>query len=99
MAKTKILNTFISGQVQYLEQNSGVSNIIISNITTVNVKASVKVTLPGVGSGSAHIVKNAVIPVGTSLLVLNNQLIQIQSSKIDVETDTTSGIEVVYVAL
>ena len=98
MAKTKVLSTFTSGQVKYLEQNAGVSNIIISNVTTVNVKASVKVILPGFGN-SAHIVKNAVIPVGTSLLVLNNQLIQIQSSKIEVETDTTSGIEVVYVAL
>ena len=98
MAKTKVLNTFISGQVQYLEQNAGVSNIIISNVTTVNVKASVKVVLQGFGN-SAYVVKNAVIPVGTSLLALENQLLQTASSKISVETDTTSGVEVVYTAL
>tara|TARA_R110000822_G_scaffold6592_1_gene27909 strand:+ start:50 stop:340 length:291 start_codon:yes stop_codon:yes gene_type:complete len=96
MAKTKVLNTFTGGAEKFLEQNAGVSNIIISNITTVSVKASVRVGLP---EGNAYIVKNAVIPVGTSLLALDNQLIQTAASKISVETDTTSGIEVVYTAL
>ena len=96
MAKTKVLNTFTAGVEQFLVQNAGVSNVIISNITTVNVKASVKIGLP---EGSAYLVKNAVIPVGTSLLALDNQLLQTASSKISVETDTTSGVEVVYTAL
>ena len=90
MAKTKVLNTFTGGAEKFLEQNAGVSNIIISNITTVSV---------GLPEGNAYIVKNAVIPVGTSLLALDNQLIQTAASKISVETDTTSGIEVVYTAL
>lgn len=96
MAKTKVLNTFTAGVEQLLVQNAGISNVIISNITTVNVKASVRVGLP---EGSAYLVKNAVIPVGTSLLALDNQLIQTAASKISVETDTTSGVEVVYTAL
>ena len=96
MAKTKVLNTFIAGVEQFIDQNAGVSNIIVANITTVNVKASVRIGLP---EGSAYIVKDAVIPVGTSLLALDNQLLQMASSKISVETDTTSGVEVVYTAL
>lgn len=96
MAKTKVLNTFTGGVEQFLAQNAGVSNIIISNITTVSVKASVRLGLP---SGNAYIVKDAVIPVGTSLVALDNQLIQTAISKISVETDTTSGIEVVYTSL
>jgi len=96
MAKTKVLNTFTAGVEQFLAQNAGVSNVIISNITTVNVKASVRIGLP---EGNAYLVKNAVIPVGTSLLALDNQLLQTASSKISVETDTTSGVEVVYTAL
>jgi len=96
MAKTKVLNTFTAGVEQFLVQNAGVSNVIISNITTVNVKASVKIGLP---EGSAYLVKNAVIPVGTSLLALNNQLLKTPISKISVETDTTSGVEVVYTSL
>ena len=96
MARTKVLNTFTAGVEQFLVQNAGVSNVIISNITTVNVKASVRVGLP---EGNAYLVKNAVIPVGTSLLALNNQLLQAPTSKISVETDTTSGVEVVYTSL
>ena len=96
MAKTKVLNTFTGGAEKFLEQKAGVSNVIISNITTVNVKASVRVNLP---EGSAYLVKDAVIPVGTSLLALDNQLLQTASSKIGITTDTTSGIEVVYTAL
>lgn len=96
MAKTKVLNTFTAGAEKGLEQKAGVSNIIISNITTGSVKASVRVNLP---EGSAYLVKDAVIPVGTSLLALDNQLLQTASSKIGVTTDTTSGIEVVYTAL
>ena len=96
MAKTKVLNTFTGGAEKFLEQKAGVSNVIISNITTVNVKASVRVNLPG---GSAYLVKDAVIPVGTSLLALDNQLLQTASSKIGITTDTTSGIEVIYTAL
>ena len=96
MAKTKVLNTFTGGAEKFLEQNGGVSNIIIANIANTNVKASVRVNLP---AGSAYLVKDAVIPVGTSLLALNNQLLQTASSKIGITTDTTSGIEVVYTAL
>ena len=96
MARTKVLNTFTSNVFRLLEQKAGVSNIIISNVTNVNVKASVRIGLP---EGSAYIVKDAVIPVGTSLLALDNQLLQTASSKISVETDTTSGVEVVYTAL
>jgi hypothetical protein len=96
MAKTKVLNTFTAGVEKFLEQNAGVSNVIISNITTGSVTASVRIGLP---EGSAYLVKDAVIPVGTSLLALDNQLIQAGTSKISVETDTTSGVEVVYTAL
>ena len=96
MAKTKVLNTFIAGVQQFIDQNAGVSNIIVANITTVNVKASVKVSLPG---ESAYLVKDAVIPVGTSLVALNNQLLQAPTSKIGVSTDTAGGIEVVYTSL
>ena len=96
MAKTKVLNTFTATVEKFLDQNAGVSNIIVANITTVNVKASVRVNLP---EGSAYLVKNAVVPVGTSLLALDNQLLQTASSKIGITTDTTSGIEVVYTAL
>ena len=96
MAKTKVLNTFTGGAEKFLEQNAGVSNIIIANIANTSVKASVRVNLP---AGSAYLVKDAVIPVGTSLLALNNQLLQTASSKIGITTDTTSGIEVVYTAL
>ena len=96
MAKTKVLNTFTGGVFKFLEQNAGVSNIIIANIANTNVKASVRVSLPG---ENAYLVKDAVIPVGTSLLALDNQLLQTASSKIGVTTDTTSGIEVIYTAL
>lgn len=96
MAKTKVLNTFTGGVFKFLEQNAGVSNIIIANIANANVKASVRVSLPG---ENAYLVKDAVIPVGTSLLALDNQLLQTASSKIGITTDTTSGIEVVYTAL
>lgn len=96
MAKTKVLNTFTGGAEKFLEQNAGVSNIIIANIANANVKASVRVGLP---AGSAYLVKDAVIPVGTSLLALDNQLLQTASSKIGITTDTTSGIEVIYTAL
>jgi hypothetical protein len=96
MAKTKVLNTFTATVEKFLDQNAGISNIIVANITTVNVKASVRVNLP---EGSAYLVKNAVIPVGTSLLALDNQLLQTASSKIGITTDTTSGIEVVYTSL
>jgi hypothetical protein len=96
MAKTKVLNTFTATVEKFLDQKAGVSNIIVANITTVNVKASVRVNLP---EGSAYLVKNAVIPVGTSLLALDNQLLQTASSKIGITTDTTSGIEVVYTSL
>ena len=96
MAKTKVLNTFTGGAEKFLEQNAGVSNIIIANIANANVKVSVRVNLP---AGSAYLVKDAVIPVGTSLLALDNQLLQTASSKIGITTDTTSGIEVVYTAL
>ena len=99
MAKTKVINTFVSGVDKFVEQSSGVSNIIISNIATSDVKASVKVSLPGFGGGSAYLVKDAVVPVGTSLLALQNQLLQTASSKIAIQTDTTDGIEVVYTAL
>jgi hypothetical protein len=70
MAKTKVLNTFTATVEKFLDQNAGISNIIVANITTVNVKASVRVNLP---EGSAYLVKNAVIPVGTSLLALDKQ--------------------------
>lgn len=96
MAKTKVLNTFTGGVFKFLEQNAGVSNIIIANIANTNVKASVRVSLPG---ENAYLVKDAVIPVGTSLLALDNQLLQTASSKIGITTDTTSGIEVIYTAL
>lgn len=96
MAKTKVINTFVSGVDKFVEQSSGVSNIVISNIATSDVKASVKVNLSG---GSAYLVKDAVIPVGTSLLALQNQLLQTATAKIAIQTDTTSGIEVVYTAL
>lgn len=96
MAKTKILNTFTANTPKFLEQNAGVSNIIISNITTGSVTASVRVRLP---AGDAYLIKDAVITKGTNLLALNNQLLQMASSKVAVETDTTSGIEVVYTAL
>ena len=96
MAKTKVLNTFTANVDQFIDQNAGISNIIISNVNIASVKASVRVALP---SGNAHIVKDAVIPVGTSLLVLNNQLLQTASSRIGIRTDTTFGIEVVYTAL
>ena len=96
MAKTKVLNTFTATVEKFLEQNAGISNIIVANITTVDVKASVRIGLP---AGSAYLVKDAVIPVGTSLLALDNQLLQTASSKIGITTDTTSGIEVVYTAL
>ena len=98
MAKTKILNTFYRDVFKLLEQNAGVSNIIISNVTTVNVKASVQVSFAS-PVGSAYLVKNAVIPVGTSLVALNNQLLQTAASKIGVSTDTAGGIEVVYTSL
>ena len=39
------------------------------------------------------------IPVGTSLVALNNQLLQTAGSKIGVTTDTAGGIEVVYTSL
>ena len=46
MARTKVINTFTSNVFKLLEQKAGVSNIIISNVTNVNVKASVRVSLP-----------------------------------------------------
>ena len=51
MAKTKVLNTFTGGAEKFLEQNAGVSNIIIANIANANVKASVRVNIP---EGSAY---------------------------------------------
>ena len=102
MAKTKVIKDFTAGFNKSFEQNAGVSNIIISNVTTVSVKASVKVTIPNRKTGSdeeAFIVKDAVIPVGTALLALTNQLIQTADGNIEVSTDTTGGIEVVYTAL
>tara|TARA_R110000765_G_scaffold18863_1_gene50235 strand:+ start:190 stop:495 length:306 start_codon:yes stop_codon:yes gene_type:complete len=101
MAKTKVLSTFTAGFNKNFEQNAGISNIIISNVTTVSVKASVKVTIPDSKAGpeSAFIIKDAVIPVGTALLALTNQLIQTADGNIEVSTDTTGGIEVVYTAL
>ena len=98
MARTKVLDGFDRDVTKLLEQKAGVSNIIISNVTNVSVKASVRVNLGTVG-GSAHLVKDAVIPVGTSLVALNNQLLQTAASKIGVSTDTAGGIEVVYTAL
>ena len=97
MARTKVLEGFDSNVDKFLEQDAGVSNIIISNVTNVNVKASVRVNLGT--AGSAHLVKDAVIPVGTSLLALNNQLLQTAASKIGVRTDTAGGIEVIYTSL
>ena len=101
MAKTKVIKDFTAGFNKSFEQNAGVSNIIISNVTTVSVKASVKVTIPDLRAGDeeAFIVKDAVIPVGTALLALTNQLIQTADGNIEVSTDTTGGIEVVYTAL
>ena len=101
MARTKVIRDFTAGFDKSLEQNAGVSNIIISNVTTVSVKASVKVTIPNTKTGDeeAFIVKDAVIPVGTALLALTNQLIQTADGNIDISTDTTDGIEVVYTAL
>ena len=101
MAKTKVIRDFTAGFNKSFEQNAGVSNIIISNVTTVSVKASVKVTIPDLRAGDeeAFIVKDAVIPVGTALLALTNQLIQTADGNIEVSTDTTGGIEVVYTAL
>ena len=96
MAKTKILNDFTADTPKYLEQNAGVSNIFIANVFDVEVKASVRFGIPG---GFAFIVKDAKIPVGTTLKVLENQLIQTPGSKLAVITDTTGGIEVVYTAL
>ena len=96
MARTKVLNTFTAGVEKFLDQNAGVSNIIISNITTGSVTASVRVRLP---YGNAYLIKDAVIATGTNLLALDNQLLQTASSKITVETNTTAGIEVVYTAL
>ena len=98
MARTKVINTFTSNVFKLLEQKAGVSNIIISNVTNVNVKASVRISLPA-PEGNAYLVRNAVIPVGTSLLALNNQLLQTAGTKIGVSTDTTGGIEVVYTSL
>ena len=97
MAKTKVLDGFDSNVDKFLDQNAGVSNIIISNVTNVNVKASVRVSLGP--EGTAHLVKDAVIPVGTSLIALNNQLLQTAASKIGVRTDTAGGIEVIYTSL
>ena len=101
MARTRVLNTFTASVAKSLQQNAGVSNIIISNVTTVSVKASVRVTIPNPKASPevAFIVKDAVIPVGTALLALTNQLIQTADGNIQVLTDTTSGIEVVYTAL
>ena len=101
MARTKVIRGFTAGFNKNFEQNAGVSNIIISNVTTVSVKASVQVTIPDSKTGpeSAFIVKDAVIPVGTALLALTNQLIQTADGNIEVSTDTTGGIEVVYTAL
>jgi len=61
----------------------------------------VKVTIPNLKTGAeeAFIVKDAVIPVGTALLALTNQLIQTADGNIEVSTDTTGGVEVVYTAL
>ena len=96
MAKTKVLNTFTAGVEKFFDQNAGISNIIISNITTGSVTASVRVRLP---DGNAYLIKDAVIATGTNLLALDNQLLQTASSKITVETNTTAGIEVVYTSL
>jgi len=96
MARTKILNAFSSGSFKNLEQNAGVSNIIISNVTSSSVTASVLVSLP---EGSAHLIKDAVIATGTNLVALENQLLQTASSKIRIKTNTSNGIEVIYTAL
>jgi|14BtaG_2_1085337.scaffolds.fasta_scaffold02790_2 hypothetical protein len=96
MAKTKVLNTFTGGAEKFLDQNAGVSNIIVANITHSNVEVSIRVNLP---EGSAYLVKDFIIPRGQNYVALDNQLLQTASSKIGITTDTTSGIEVVYTAL
>ena len=97
MARTKVIDDFTAGQTKNIEQNAGVSNIFIANTAAVEVKASVRISISG--EGTAYVVKDAKIPVGTTLKVLDNQLLQLQSSKIGVLTDTTGGIEVIYTAL
>ena len=96
MAKTKILNNFTADTPNYLEQKAGVSNIFIANVADVEVKTSVRF---GLTEGFAFIIKDVKIPVGTTLKVLENQLIQTPGSKVAITTDTTGGIEVVYTAL
>lgn len=96
MAKTKVLNSFTRGAEKFLDQNAGISNIIVANITGSNVEVSIRVNLP---EGSAYLVKDFVISTGQNYVALDNQLLQTSSSKIGITTDTTSGIEVVYTAL
>tara|TARA_R110002012_G_scaffold320738_2_gene545274 strand:+ start:95 stop:385 length:291 start_codon:yes stop_codon:yes gene_type:complete len=96
MAKTKVLNSFTRGAEKFLDQNAGISNIIVANITSSNVEVSIRVNLP---EGSAYLVKDFVISTGQNYVALDNQLLQTSSSKIGITTDTTSGIEVVYTAL
>tara|TARA_Y100000015_G_C2386272_1_gene87563 strand:+ start:428 stop:721 length:294 start_codon:yes stop_codon:yes gene_type:complete len=97
MAQSKVITGFVANTPKYLDTRGGVRDIVISNITDSEVKASAFLSLPGAGDNTAFIVKNAVIPVGTSLYL--EVFIQAQTSKIGIETPTASGVEVIYTNL
>lgn len=97
MAQTKLITGFAADTAKYLDTRGGIKDIVISNIHTSAVKASAFLSLPGAGDNTAFIVKDAVIPVGTSLYLQVNM--QARASKIGIQTPTASGIEVVYTIL
>jgi len=110
MAQTRVIakEAFVSGGSTNvpLISTGGITKIIVSNVKTPvgPIKVSVSVFDAGV---QAYIVKNADVPVGTSIVILEDSLIQITdfrtsdaegkaSSGVFVKSDTTEGCSVVY---
>ena len=96
MAKSKILGDFVANTPQYLANRGGVSNLVLSNVTTVDITAAVGVSEPRL---TAYYVKNLVIPPGTAIDVLDGTVVSTEANKLFVETNTTGGMNVVYTAI
>lgn len=96
MAKTKVLTGFTANVSQPLENRGGVTSIVLSNQTSGTVFASVGVSTP---RATAYYIRNIEIPTGTSIDVLDGNLLQTEANKLFVETDTNNGIHCIYTAL
>lgn len=74
-------------------KKSGVTSCVLSNITAGSITVSARVTRNG-GSPISYIVKDAPLPVGSSLEIIINRPINLnEGDKIEVQSNTAASVD------